>query len=100
MAHYQAITTKYLGPTNHRGARIKAQAARGHITLEYDSGLTTSANHMEAAKALAERFGWGGHWASGGLPDGRGDVFVIVENNRPGSMPSFVPAFSTVQREA
>jgi hypothetical protein len=28
----QAITTKYIGPTNNHGARIKAQASAGSVT--------------------------------------------------------------------
>lgn len=31
----QAIVTKYLGPTNHRGSRIKATCWRDSITIPY-----------------------------------------------------------------
>lgn len=33
----QAIITKFLGPTNYKGARIKATSAYGSITVGYHS---------------------------------------------------------------
>ena len=57
----QAITTRYHGPTNVRGSRIKATAAAGSITLGYDHALTLDGNHEAAAKALANKFGWLDH---------------------------------------
>ena len=38
----QAIETRYLGPTNTRGSRIKATAAAGSITIHYDDALLTN----------------------------------------------------------
>lgn len=74
---YQAITTKYLGPTNVRGSRVKATAAAGSLTLNWDVALNSDQNHIAAAKALAEKFDWGGaEWHGGGLPDCSGYVFV------------------------
>jgi hypothetical protein len=52
----QAITTKYFGPTNARGSRIKATAERGSITVPYDHSLTNQANHVAAAQALVDLF--------------------------------------------
>ena len=56
---YMAIRTKFLGPTNYRGARIKATAmdtfSDGRpvsVTIPYDYGATTEARHREAAEAL------------------------------------------------
>lgn len=89
--HYQAITTRFHGPTNSRGSRITARAAAGSVTVHYEHGLSQMANHAVAAKALAEKFGWSGLWCSGGLPDGRGDVFVLVSDYRPAS--DIEPAF-------
>lgn len=81
--HYQAITTRYLGPTNFRGARIKAQAAAGSVTVHYDHALNITDNHARAAAALAAKFDWKGSWYSGGLPDERGDVFVLADGSEP-----------------
>ena len=74
----QAITTKYLGPTNHRGSRIKAQAAAGSITIPYDYSGNDDSVHAKAAKALADKFGWSGLWIAGGLPSDDGNVYVNI----------------------
>jgi hypothetical protein len=79
---FQAITTEYFGPTNHRPSRIKAKAAAGSLTVEYSHHLTLEANHDVAAKAFAESKGWEGHWHGGGMPNGKGNVYV---NGKPGS---------------
>ena len=72
----QAITTKYLGPTNHKGARVRARNAAGHtVTLGWDHGLESKQNHIEAAKALAMKLGWeSDRWYGGSM--GVGYVFV------------------------
>ena len=54
----QAITTKYLSPTDTKGARIKATASAGSITLSWEYSLNTTENHAVAAHALANKFGW------------------------------------------
>jgi len=54
----QAITTKYLAPTNSRGARIKATAAAGSITIPWDYACDGSTNHYAAARAFALGRGW------------------------------------------
>lgn len=62
----QAITTKYLPPTNHRGSRIKATAQAGSLTVGWDDALGPAENHHAAAEALARRYGWEtSGWASG-----------------------------------
>ena len=76
---FQAITTRYLGQTNYRGSRIKAIAAAGSITVEYDPALNTDANHARAAEALANKFKWRGTWYGGVMPDGSGSCFVCVD---------------------
>jgi hypothetical protein len=59
----QAIITKYYGPTNHRGASVKAICESGSITMEWDSSLDSEENHFIAALALQEKLGWtGGHY--------------------------------------
>lgn len=77
-----AIETRYLGPTNCRGSRVKAVATGsrmiGHpdiqITLGWDDALDSEQNHRAAAEALARRQGWHGRWIGGGTD--RGYVFV------------------------
>ena len=50
----KAIETKFLGPTNNRGSRVKAFDCHGnHRTLSWDSSLDSMQNHVNAAKALA-----------------------------------------------
>ena len=75
----QAITTKYLGPTDFRGARIKATAQAGSITIAWDHGLDPVDNHAAAAAALCKKMGWDRvHFALAGakLPGGNGFVFI------------------------
>lgn len=70
----QAIQTRYLGPTNARGARIKATAAAGSITIDYPHELSGQDCHAKAAQALVERLGWTGDYygrlVGGQLPSG------------------------------
>lgn len=73
---FQAIVTKYIGPTNTRGSRVKATAAAGTITLPWADNLNSEENHSAAARALANKFGWGGAWHGGGLPNNSGNVYV------------------------
>jgi len=54
----QAIITKYLGPTNVRGSRIKATCAAGSLTVSYDDALGSDGNHRAVAEALCVKLGW------------------------------------------
>jgi hypothetical protein len=54
----QAIQTRYLGPTNTRGARIKAWAAAGSITISYPYELSGQACHRSAAEELVKKLDW------------------------------------------
>jgi len=77
----QAIVTKYLGPTNHRGARVKATAQAGTVTVPWDHGVDHDENHLKAATALAWKFGWlddGSKLHGGACPSGDGYCFVLV----------------------
>jgi hypothetical protein len=57
---YMTIETRYLGPTNYRGSRIKAAALDTFnsderpesVTVPIDDALDTDANHERAALAL------------------------------------------------
>jgi hypothetical protein len=76
---FQAITTKFLGPTNHRGARIKARAHVGSVTVGWDYSLSSCENHTAAALALAEKWGWEGEWLGGTTYTNEGYTFVRTE---------------------
>jgi len=76
----QAIQTKYFGPTNTKGARIKATCAAGSLTIPYPHELSGQACHRKAAEALAVKLGWSDHGAllGGQLPD---HSYVFVFDN-------------------
>lgn len=81
----QAIQTKYFGPTNTRGSRIKASAAAGSRTFPYNHAWNLEKNHYVAAEQLVKDCGWDqdgyGHLVSGCLADGS---FVHVLTGRDG----------------
>lgn len=70
----QAIRTTKLAPTNTRGARMKATAVAGSITVGYDQQLNWDDNHRMAAAAFIAKMGWDepgyGQLVSGCLSDG------------------------------
>ena len=91
----QAIHTKYIPATNHRGSRIKATCERGSITISHDTGLSDDDSHKLAAAMLQKRFAAEDHkqygtphaenpWmrptVMGGLPGG-GNAHVYLEAN-------------------
>lgn len=80
----QAITTKYIGPTNTRGSRVKATSASGDtLTLAWDDAVGGDANHRYAAGELATKLQWAGTWHCGATEAGYcfvcvdGDPFVV-----------------------
>jgi hypothetical protein len=45
-----AIVTKFLGPTNTRGSRVKATTPSGQsVTIDWDHALDSEGNHNRAA---------------------------------------------------
>jgi hypothetical protein len=54
----QAITTKFLAPTNSRGARIKASCDAGSMIIPFPCGLNDEQAHAAAAMALVRKLGW------------------------------------------
>lgn len=74
----QAIETKFLGPTDTKGDRIKATCAAGSMTIGfYSDRLGNDDNetkHANAARLLAEKLGWTGNaygeLVTGCLPNG------------------------------
>lgn len=54
----KAIMTKYLGPTNTLGARIKAYDMDGNfVIVTYDHGAREP--HLEAIRAFLKKYKWG-----------------------------------------
>jgi hypothetical protein len=75
----QAIETRFYGPTNHRGARVKATCEAGTITVPWDDGLGVDENHDAAALALLRRLGWHDRvWYRGTTKGSRGNVYVCT----------------------
>lgn len=80
----QSIETKFLGPTNTKGSRIKATCWLKSKTVSYNHSLDIGGNHKAAARALtdalnAER-GNGMQWhivATGENVKGTGIVAII-----------------------
>lgn len=75
----QAIETKYLGPTNTRGGRIKATSDAGSMTVPWDYSLGVQDNHRAAAAALVAKLGWQdyGEWVTGTIGDRYVHVLVV-----------------------
>jgi hypothetical protein len=73
----KAISTKYLGPTDTKGSRIRAFAndVRG-VTVPWNYELENEENHRAAAEALLAKMDWSGNLAGGWVKDGM--VFVFV----------------------
>ncbi len=54
----QAITTRFIGPTNFRGSRFSATCRAGRVIVPRDFALNANDNHIAAANALREKLGW------------------------------------------
>ena len=72
-----AIITKWIGPTNTKGSRVKASCEKGSVTLNWTYDLDVKGNHHRAAMALADKLGMVGNWTAGELKDGY--AFVALE---------------------
>jgi hypothetical protein len=74
----KAITTRYFGPGNVRGARIIASDSDGNrVTIPYPHELSGEDVHRKAANALCEKMHWSGDLDGGAVKNGY--VFVFVE---------------------
>lgn len=52
-----AIVTKFIGPTNTRGARVKATLPSGRsVTIEWDQSAESTANHLRAAAHCFQKY--------------------------------------------
>jgi hypothetical protein len=69
---FQAIQTRYIGPSNTKGARIVARCAAKRIIVSrhrFDE-LSTEKAHQAVAKLLAKQLDWTGDMITGCLHDG------------------------------
>ena len=58
MYYMQAIRTKFIRATNHKGCKIVAQCAVKKIVIAYDYSLNIDENHYKAAHKLINILGW------------------------------------------
>ena len=66
-----AIITKYLGPTNTKGSRVKAtNYGSVSVTISWNHDLTVVENHEVAAKALCDKLGVNSNLVGGELKNG------------------------------
>ena len=81
MSIYKAITVKYLGPTNSRGARVKASAGgTGNVTLPFRHEWSMEQNVAAAVDELLLRYEWDNPYVLGALADG---TYVAVLSDKP-----------------
>jgi hypothetical protein len=75
----QGVFTRWLGPTNNRGSRIKAVTGSGHtLTVPWDYSQGTSENHRSAAIALVQRLGWQyEELVTGTIPQGYAHTLLV-----------------------
>ena len=79
--HLQAITTRYLGPTNTKPGRLVAQAEAMRSVVPWDHSLNVNDNHKAAAEKLAHLMGWmddGAQLHGGGLSHVKASINVWV----------------------
>lgn len=86
--HWQGIVTKYLPPTNHRPARVRACSRFHAVTVNWDSEFGVYENHEAGARALTYKMGQGRpavvcgpEWELVGVesPHANGYVFIMFE---------------------
>jgi hypothetical protein len=79
-----AIHTKYIGPTNTKGSRIKAYTSTGFTaTVPYDYITNHEKAHFEAVKALVakHKLDWDiSKMCYGDSADGKGYVFCFADS--------------------
>lgn len=82
----QAIQTKFIGPTNTKGSRVKATCWLGSVTVSWDHSQDSESNHREAIAAMvnklnsgrgADSYKWEGV-ALGSSVDGKGYTAIIT----------------------
>jgi hypothetical protein len=67
-----AISTRYYGATDNRGAWIEASANDHRVEHNFDYRLSENGNHAVAARQLCEQLNWDyRNYIGGKLDDGR-----------------------------
>lgn len=85
---FPAIFTKYLGPTDRKGSRVKAWTIPGErgksrsVTLGWDDAIGASENHEAAAVALARKLEWSGEMIAADSGD-TGWIFCFARRTWP-----------------
>lgn len=74
----QAIVTKFIGPTNTRGSRVKAVADAGSVVIYWNHAHGPELNHLMAARALQRKFSWPGNLIGGCLPKANAYHYCFV----------------------
>jgi hypothetical protein len=75
--HRVSVVSKYLGPTNHRGSRVKVMRSDHRqgdptLTVSWDHALDIGANHCEAIRQFIEMLEWDSNdWIVGHAGDGK-----------------------------
>lgn len=78
----KAITTKYIGPTNFRGSRVKASDGDGNsYTMAWDSAYGAESNHRAAVQSLCAKMLWHGTLVAGETKHGW--VWVWTDYQEP-----------------
>lgn len=82
---FPTIHTRYLGPTNYRGSRVKATTLDNRsVTLSWDDALDSQENHDAAAKALAVKLEWSGEMIRAEGLDAAGYVYAFTRRTFEG----------------
>lgn len=89
----QAIFTKYYGPTDTKGSKIKAYCERGSVAVSYPDELSGEAVHAYAVEQLLAKFAkedgndksWGtlANYACGASPRHEKSSYVFVNVRNP-----------------
>jgi hypothetical protein len=79
-AHYRAIRTRFVGPTNTRDSRVIADAGdrQSTVTLDWDHGLNSEQNHATAALAVVKKMGWDSEFHTPITGGQHGDAYYWV----------------------
>ena len=80
----QAILTKFIGPTNARGSRVKVTGWQGSTSVAWDHALSVEENHSlavaEYVHSLNKERAGDYQWSilqGGSMPDSRGYAVII-----------------------
>lgn len=80
-----AICTKYTGPTDTKGSRVRASIGKRKgcsISIPWDHALDVAENHDAAAVTLAMRLGWTGELLRAGSADDSGYCYTLATAER------------------